>query len=241
LSCAVFQPFIGSLSEIFGRQQLLIPSLTLFTVGCIIAGVAHNFTTLLVGRVIQGVGGGGIITLAQVIFTDIVPLRHRPKWWTIIQASWALGTVIGPLIGGLFVQHSTWRWIFWINFPFCGIGFVMVPLVIRLKTKKTSFKEKLFRVDWIGGIIFIASLTSFLIAISWGGIQYSWSSWRTLVPMLFGGVGLIGALEWEWYAATEPVLRRSLFYNWSAKASYICAVVQGLLVRCHSPSQKSSS
>jgi hypothetical protein len=80
--------------------------------------------------------------------------------------------------------------------------------------------------------MFIASATSFLIGVSWGGIQYSWTSWRTLVPMIIGGVGIIASLEWETYGAKEPFLRRSLFHNWSAIASYIGAVVQGCLV-CH--------
>lgn len=194
---------------------------------------ANKLGPLIVGRCIQGVGGGGIIALSLVIMTDIVPLRQRPKFYGIIQAAWALGTVIGPLIGGLFAQHSTWRWVFYINFPFCGFGLVIVPLVVRLRIEKSSFASKVARVDWIGGFLFIASLTSFLVAISWGGAQYAWSSWRTLLPLILGAIGVVASLVWERFAR-EPFLRHTLFGSWSAIIAYLSAAFQGLLV-CHPP------
>jgi MFS family permease len=96
---AVFQPIIGSLSGILGRKLLTFVSLAFFGVGAIIAAVAHNVTVLLVGRCIQGVGGGGVIVLSEVLTTDLLPLRVRGQWQGLIAAMWALGTVGGPLIG----------------------------------------------------------------------------------------------------------------------------------------------
>jgi multidrug resistance protein len=241
LTCAVFQPFIAALSDIFGRQELLLLSLLFFTVGSLLCGSSWNFPTLLIGRCIQGVGGGGVITLAQVIFADIVPLRQRPKWFSLVLAAWALGSVIGPLVGGLFVQHGLWRWTFYINLPFCGIGFVMVPLFIRLTTQKTSLKEKLLRVDWVGGFLFISSMTSFLIGLSWGGVEFAWTSFQTLVPLIVGVAGVALSLLWERYGAREAFLRRSLFHNGSAVAAYICALLQGLLVSFGHPSERPSA
>nr|XP_036574733.1 major facilitator superfamily transporter [Colletotrichum truncatum]KAF6781198.1 major facilitator superfamily transporter [Colletotrichum truncatum] len=116
LSCAVFQPLIGALSDIFGRKELLLVSLFFFTLGTLIcAPIAHDFTAMLAGRSLQGIGGGGIITMGQIIFADIVPLRLRPKYFTFVLGAWALGSVLGPLIGGLFGQRATWRWCFYIN------------------------------------------------------------------------------------------------------------------------------
>lgn len=104
MACTVFQPFIAALSDIFGRRELLLPSLLLFTIGSIVCSVAHTFAVLLVGRCVQGIGGGGIIAGAQIIFADIIPLRQRPKWFSLVLIAWAIGTILGPLLGGVFVS-----------------------------------------------------------------------------------------------------------------------------------------
>lgn len=91
-------------------------SVLFFTLGTVLcAPIAKDFTVFFVGRSVQGIGGGGIITMGQVIFADIVPLRQRPKYFSLVLAAWALGSVLGPLIGGLFVEHVTWTWCFYIN------------------------------------------------------------------------------------------------------------------------------
>ena len=106
----------------------------------------------------------------------------------------------------------------------------MVLFLIPLKTAKTSLKAKLMRVDWLGGFLFIGGLTSALIAITWGGVQFAWISPRTLIPLSVGVTGLIASLVWERYGALEPFLRHSLFHTPSAIAAYICAFLQGLLL-----------
>jgi MFS family permease len=129
--------------------------------------VAKNFTVILVGRSIQGIGGGGVIALTEIIATDMVPLRERGKWFAFISSMWALGenvkqrrgrlqliyrsgTVLGPLLGGGFAQSGHWEWIFWINLPFIGVGATMVIAFLSLNYKTSSFVAKLRRVDWIG-------------------------------------------------------------------------------------------
>ncbi len=89
-------------------------ALSLFTLGALVAALASNFTVLLIGRSIQGIGGGGLMALTYVIVTDMVPLRDRGKWFSIISLQWAVGSVTGPVIGGAFAEKSTWRWIFWL-------------------------------------------------------------------------------------------------------------------------------
>ena len=101
LTSTVFQPIIGSISHIFGRKPLVLISLALFLAGAIIAALANNFTVILVGRSIQGVGGGGSMVMAEVILTDLVPLRERGKWLSVINSMWSIGTVAGPLLGKL--------------------------------------------------------------------------------------------------------------------------------------------
>ena len=168
--------------------------------------------------------------MVLVIMTDIVPLRQRPKYNLFNMLAWALGTIIGPLVGGLIAQHTTWRWIFYLNFPFCAVGLTLVSLVVNLKAEKTSLKFKLARVDWIGGILFTGSMTSFLIAIASGGVEFAWNSFRTLVPLMVGAVGIFIALVWEVWGTKTPFLRLFLFKNRSACLAYTCAALQGFLV-----------
>ncbi|KIV87194.1 hypothetical protein PV11_02756 [Exophiala sideris] len=230
LTCAVTMPFTASISNILGRPHCLFASILFFTVGTILCVVAHDIGLLLAGRCVQGVGGGGIIILSGVIFTDIVPLRFRPKYLAIIQAAWALGTCIGPLVGGAFATPRLWRWVFYLMFPFCGIGLICVPIFVRLRPHESTWTEMFNRVDWLGGIFFISSATAFLIAISWGGTQEPWSSFRTIVPLVLGSAGLIATILWERYGATEAFLRHSLFHTPSAFAVYAGAFCQGLLL-----------
>ena len=176
LGSTVFQPTFVSFSHTFGRKPLLLLALGLFTVGAIVAAVARNFTTLLIGRSVQGVGGGGTISLVEVLVTDLVPLRERGQWFGYFSMVWALGTVTGPIIGGAFAQRVSWRWIFWINLPFCGIGFLAVPIFLRLNRRPGSIYSKLGKIDWIGAVLLTASVTSFLVPVSWGGVVFAWSS-----------------------------------------------------------------
>lgn len=115
-------PIIASISNIFGRPLCLEFALSMFTVGTFFCCIANNITVMLVGRSIQGIGGGGIQVLSGVIITDIVPLRHRPKWYGMVLAAWALGTCAGPIIGGAIAQNTTWRWVFYLMYvPNCII------------------------------------------------------------------------------------------------------------------------
>lgn len=193
--------------------------------------LSRNFTQLLAGRSIQEIGGGGILALGLVILTDIIPLRQRPIYLGVNQISWALGSISGPLIGGLIVQHTTWRWIFYLNFPFCGIGFLTVPLVMKFHVVRASVKERLLYVDWLGGFLFVSSTCSFLIGLTWGGLEYPWSSWRTLVPIIVGSAGVVATIIWEYRAASNPFLRLNLFSSYAALGACTGAMLQGLLVR----------
>ncbi|KAJ5894607.1 major facilitator superfamily domain-containing protein [Penicillium taxi] len=230
LASAVCQPLIVDLSDIFGRRSLLMIVVLLFTLGTILCAVSSSFGLFLTGRSLQGVGGGGIMAGCLVITTDIVPLRKRPTYYSIVQMAWAIGTLIGPLIGGAIAQNITWRWIFYINLPFCGIGIILVPLTVRLNAKRPSIGERLASVDWIGGFLFISSFCAFLIGITWGGNQFQWSSWRTFIPIIVGFLGIISALTWETFGAKRPFIPMSLFSSLSSDISYICACLQGALI-----------
>lgn len=211
---------------------MLLSAVVFFTVGAITAALATNFTVLLVGRTIQGIGGGGIISLVEVLITDLVPLRERGLWFGYQSGVWALGSVTGPIIGGVFAQKVTWRWIFWINLPFCGIGFVAVVLFLHLNKRLGSIYSKLLAFDWIGAITLTASATSFLMAISWGGVMYSWSSWQTILPLLLGAFGIIGFICFESYLAREPLIRFAVFKQRTAMVNYFGTFIHGVVLWC---------
>ena len=170
--------------------------------------------------------------MTQVIITDIVPLRQRPAYQSLTSVAWAIGSITGPLIGGVFAQHSTWRWCFYLNFPFCLIAIVMATQVIRLETSRPHllFLEKVRSVDWIGGGLFIGSSCSFLIGLTWAGSEHPWSSLQVLMPIIVGTAGFVVTILWEIRGAKEPFFRLNLFGTMTANASFFCAFLQGLIV-----------
>lgn len=168
--------------------------------------------------------------MTEIVITDLVPLRYRGQWAGIIGGMWSIGSVTGPIIGGALTVQ--WRWIFWINLPFIGVGGIMIPLFLRLNVIPQSIAAKLKRVDWIGTVLFVGSMTSFLIPITWGGVMYSWASWRTLVPLLIGAAGLVVFCFYEKYLAPEPLLRLSVFSNRTANIAYLTTTLHGLILWC---------
>lgn len=193
--------------------------------------VATNFTTMLTGRCIQGVGGGGIITLTQVIYCDIVPLKQRFKYFPLVLGAWSVGSITGPVLGGVLTQKASWHWCFHINYPFCAIGFIVTFSFVRLnRVAELTLSEKLKQTDWVGAMLFISGMTSFLVGLSWGGIQHPWTSAATLVPIIVGIAALAVFAWWQRFARPHSLLPISIFYNWSAVAAFYCALVNGLIV-----------
>lgn len=171
------------------------------------------------------------MALTEVLIADLIPLRERGKWFSIRSGTWALGTVTGPLIGGAFTQSAaSWRWIFWINLPFCGLGLVLVPIFLKLQRAPIPLRENLAKVDYIGIFLFVASLASFLIPLTWGGIMYPWNSWHTLVPLLLGVAGLIGFAVHEKFGASQPLVPLVIFNNITQSVTYAGTFLHGMIL-----------
>ncbi|MCJ1371476.1 hypothetical protein MMC20_002693 [Loxospora ochrophaea] len=230
LTSMVWQPNFVAFSHVFGRRAVLLVALTLFTVGAIVCAVAKNFTMMLVGRSIQGTGGGGIIALTEILITDLVPLRERGNYFALISIVWALGSVSGPLIGGVFAQVNAWRWIFYLNLPIVAIGFAGIIAFLKLERRKLSLREKLLEIDYVGSAIFLAATTSFLVPITWGGIMYSWSSSHTLVPIILGIFGLALFAIYEAKFAKHTLLPLALFKNVSTSIAYFITFIHGIIL-----------
>ncbi|CAH0056890.1 unnamed protein product [Clonostachys solani] len=222
----------GGLSQSFGRKALLLISIGFFAVGSIITATAEEFTRVLIGRSIQGTGGGAIMTMVEILITDLVPLRHRGTYFGYQSAAAAVGTAVGPLLGGGFTDTIGWEWIFWINVPLCVLGFVAVAVFLKLHKVHGEFTTKMARFDWPGVMLLTAPLTGFLVSISWGGILYSWSSWQSIVPMVLGLVGLLAFIVYEAYVPSEPLVRLQIFHNRTAMVSYLGTTVHGIVTWC---------
>ncbi|KAL8706384.1 MAG: hypothetical protein Q9201_000529 [Fulgogasparrea decipioides] len=230
LTSMVWQPNFVAFSHNWGRRPLLLLALTIFTIGSIICAVSRNFTMMLVGRSIQGTGGGGILALTEILITDMVPLRERGNYFALISIVWAIGSVSGPLIGGALASADAWRWIFYLNLPIVAIGFAGIIAFLQLDNRPRTLKQKLFEIDYIGSVIFLASTTSFLVGITWGGVMYAWDSWRTLVPILVGLFGLVLFIVWEARYAKFPLLPLDVFRNKDSNIAYFIDFIHGIIL-----------
>lgn len=226
-----FQPLYGQTANIFGRRSLTLLSVLLFLAGSAISGSAPDLGALIAGRAIQGIGGGGINILIEIIVADLVPLRERPKYISCIFIAYTVAVILGPLIGGLFAENVSWRWIFYLNLPIAGVAFILLALVLRVRYNKDSARNSLKRIDILGNALLVASVVAVLIALTWGGEQYRWSSWHTLVPLILGVIGLIGFL---WIESTklirEPTMPFRLFANRTSLGAYAITFIHGMLI-----------
>ncbi|KAH6665388.1 major facilitator superfamily domain-containing protein [Halenospora varia] len=229
LASTVFQPVFASISHVFGRKPVLLVALLLFLAGAIIAALSNNISVLLGGRIIQGVGAAGTISLTVVIVTDLVSLRNRAPWYAVLNAMWAVGSVSGPVVGGAFVT-TTWRWIFWINIPLVITSFTSVVFFLRLMIPEGTFGSKLRRVDFVGMLLFLISATSFLLPITLAGTVLSWSSFRILVPLIVGFAGLAVFVCHQKFIAKNPTIKLSIFANRTTVIGHCGTFIHGILL-----------
>ncbi|KAH8689031.1 putative multidrug resistance protein fnx1 [Talaromyces proteolyticus] len=230
LTTTAFTPIFGQTANIFGRRAMTLLAISVFAIGSAIAGPAPNLGVLVVGRAVQGIGCAGINAMVEMVVCDLVPLRERGKFMGFIFAIYAISTTVGPLIGGAFSSYVTWRWIFYLNLPLAGLTLAMVVISLGALPKGSSMStNSLKRVDFAGNALLVAAITSILIALTWGGGQQPWSSWRTILPLVLGLVGLPLFLLFE-TRVPEPTTPFRLFSNRTSLAGLWCAFVHNMLV-----------
>ncbi|KAJ5302415.1 hypothetical protein N7508_007278 [Penicillium antarcticum] len=233
LSSTVVLPLFGQTSNIFGRRWVLILSVVIFAVGSGLAGGADNTVQIIAGRTIQGIGGGGINTLVDTVICDLVPLRQRGKYVALMAAVWAVGTVVGPVLGGAFAEYTSWRWIFYINLPLSAVSLILLLLFLRVSHPRAGVTiwQQLRRVDYIGNAILAATVVAVLLALSWAGIDYPWSSWRVLVPLVLGLAGLfLFYAHQQSRFCQEPSIPTKLFSSGTAVCALWIAFIQSVLL-----------
>ncbi|KAF9950619.1 hypothetical protein BGZ72_007754 [Mortierella alpina] len=212
LTYNAFQPLYGKFSDIFGRKIMILFASVTFMVGSAGAGGATTMTMLIVFRAIQGLGGAGLLSIVLIIISDIFPLEERPKYQSIIWSVFGISSVVGPLLGGVFVQQTTWRWCFLINLPLGVVTIVSVLLFLRLPFERQELKTQLARIDYLGTFLIIVAVICLLLPITWGGTTYAWDS-AVIISLFCVAAVLIAILMWVESRAYEAIIPPRLFLN----------------------------
>lgn len=220
LASTVSMPFYGKMGDRIGRKRLLVMALGLYGFGKLICGITPNMEGLILGRAISGLGGGGLVILSQAILADVVSARARGKYMGAIGAVFAAANVLGPVLGGWFVQVTGWRMIFWFTIPLAVLSMIVAGVFIPTDAHKDA-REK----TDVWGIVFSATfVVSLVLGCSWGGTQYSWVSWQILG--LFGASALsaVAFILVEKHVES-PVLPLSLWKNRNFTLCTICGML----------------
>ncbi|KAB5576168.1 major facilitator superfamily protein [Coniochaeta sp. 2T2.1] len=192
--------------------------------------IATNMAAMIGGRAVQGIGGSGIGVLCEVVICDLVPLRERGTYMGMVLGMVGLGAALGPLFGGLLVSYSTWRWAFYMALPIGGVSLVLLFAFLHVKYDKSqTLATKLSSLDWLGNALFIGGSTPVLIALSWAGGQYAWSSYQVLVPLLVGLATMGGFIVLEGNArlAPNPIFPLHLFGHSITAIVFLLTFVHG--------------
>lgn len=205
LASTAVAPVFGTLSDIYGRRAMIIVSLSLFIAGSVLCALAPSMTVLILARGLQGLGGGGIMPVVQTLISDVVSPRERGQYQAYFSGVWMLAGISGPVLGGVFAEHLHWSMIFWINVP---LALAALALLLP-KISKIPVFHRFRKVDWLGGLLLMASAVTFMLVLTWGGNRFPWLS-PTIVAMVGAAVLLGLSFVWQAGRAEEPFLPLSL-------------------------------
>jgi EmrB/QacA subfamily drug resistance transporter len=222
LTSTVSVPLYGKLSDLYGRKHLFQLAIGIFVVGSLLSGLAQTMTMLIVFRGVQGLGAGGIQSMAQAIIADIVSPRERGRYVGYMTGTWALSSIAGPLLGGLFVDHLTWRWLFYMNVPIGIMALVVAVRVLKLPSVHIPAK-----IDYTGAALIVGASSSLLLALTWGGTQYAWDSATIVCLFVAALVGLVAFVFVE-LRASEPMLPLRLFKDRIYTVCNIIGLISGM-------------
>ena len=217
LTATAVTPLYGKIADISGRRVVLLAAVGIFVVGSIACALSQSMTALIIGRAIQGLGGGGLISLAQTVIGDVVAPRDRGKYMVYISAIWASASIAGPVLGGVLAQHVHWSMIFWINLPLAAFAVGMTWNTL----KRLPIVHRPHKLDFLGAGLVILATIAFLLACTWGGTTYSWGS--PVILGLFAATGLLSLVIARHLMVTpEAIIPLRVLRNPAVSYSTLC-------------------
>ncbi|KAK6827199.1 MFS transporter [Apiospora arundinis] len=220
LAMSAVTPVWGSVSDIWGRKPVMLAAQAVFFGGSLLCARAPTMTAMIVGRAVQGLGASGMGTMVNTIICDTFSMRDRGLYLAVTSIVWAIGSTVGPVLGGIFTTKLDWRWCFYINLPIGAVVFIVIAVFLKLPTPKTPVLAGLKAIDWAGSLLIVGAALMVLLALEFGNVTFPWSSATVICLLVFGvaTVGLFVANEWK--LAANPVIPLRLFRDRSSVASY---------------------
>lgn len=229
LANASATPLWGKFSDIWGRKPMLVLANIVFMIGSLVAALSQSIGMLVGARVIQGLGGGGLIILVSIAISDLFSMRERPKYYALVGMTWSIASGVGPIIGGVFTEKVSWRWCFWINLPLDGVSLILLIFFLKLDTPKVPFLGAIKAIDWLGGLAIVGGVIMFLYGFESASVTHPWASAFVLCLIIFGAItiGLFFVIEWK--IAKYPIIPPRLFADRSNVAAYVVCFLFGFV------------
>src|SRR5215831_5674200 len=206
-------PLYGKLSDIHGRRAMMLIAIGVYAAGSLACALAPSMLTLILGRALQGLGGGGLMPLVQTIIGDVASPRDRPRYQAYTSSTFIVSTVGGPILGGFIAEHLHWSWIFWFNLPLCGLAFLFTHNVLQ----RLPRHDRRHTLDALGAVLMVGAAIAFMLALTWGGRRYAWAS-PQILGLFVASIMLWAAFAWRVMTAEEPLIPLAVLRDGATRA-----------------------